>query len=752
MYTWKKILLVHLGLVFMGWGSNAGAQERTPDAGDIADLQEETQLRSVTVTATRQEEDILDVPSTVTTITREEIEDHGVTNIQELIRHEPGVQVNRTTTGTDPFGNFPGFTIRGVGGNRVQMQVDGARVIESIQDGNRDFVDLSLMKSVEIMRGPGSVLWGADAIGGIVAYRTLDPDDLLKGRPFGAKLNTGYNSLNRAWSQTVAAGVQFSPTLQGLFGYTHRTYEEARLKKARSDGGRWGCTRVATGCDRLNPLDGEVNNVLAKFVWRPNADHEVRLTGEWFESDADIKQMYNKGIIATGRLNGDYPRTQTQTRKRTAVEHDWRVDLPWLDRLKWRLSYSPQKREWNGINYQTTVATGAPYNTSEYRDYREDFLQGDVQLMSSFEAGASSHRLTYGLQWDTTDTSYWQKRVIDNNGAITTAYGVGANFTDSTTRRTDAYIQDEIKLLDKRLTVTPGLRYATYSIDPELNAGYVIIPGKEPKKISSERLIPQVGMTLILTDVYSLYARYAEGFKMPTAQQLYVSYPMGGSAMIPNPDLDPEKVKSYETGVRGQFDDGWFSAGVFYSDYTDFIKSMQQVGVDYMSINISKVKLWGVEASGEWRFARNWAINGKLSYQHGKEKDRLDDRYIPFSGASPLTASAGLKWMLPASGLSAEVYGTFSSRAKRVSTASYDEPYKRAGYSVFDAYLNWQIDKTFRLGASVLNIFNKRYFSDLASSGSYSAGPPSANINYTNPLELQTMPGRTFGLNLTASF
>ena len=710
----------------------------------------EKELRPVTVTATRQEQDALDVPSSVSVISHERIEDHRIRTIQELIRHEPGVEVIRTTSGTDPFGNLTGFTIRGLGGNRVQTQVDGARVIESIQDGNRDFVDLSLMKSVEIMRGPGSALWGADAIGGIVAYRTLDPDDLLAGRSFGAKASAGYDSVNRGFSQTAILGAQNNLGLQALIGYTHRTYEETKLGRARSDGGIWGCARVAIGCDKLNPLDGESHNLLAKLVWRPNASHTVRLTGEYFRSEAKIEQMYDQGLVSAGRLNLDYSREQIQSRKRISLEHDWKADLSFLDHLKWQISHSPQQREWNGMRHQRTVSSSAPYDTAEYRDYNEDFSQIDVQLTSSFNTPGSRHRLTYGLQGDITETSYWQKRVIDNNGAITTAYGVGFNFADTTTRRADVYLQDEIALPGPGLTIIPGLRYATYAIDPTPNAGYQIVAGKEPRKIDSRKLIPQIGMMLKLTQTHSLYARYAEGFKMPTAQQLYSSLPNGGgagSSIIPNPDLKPESVKSYEAGIRGKFAKAWFSAGAFYSDYTDFIKNLQPVGPDYTYLNIAKVKLWGIEASGEWRFSPSWAVNGKASYQHGKQKDEAQERYVPFNGASPFNTTLGIQWTHPVWRLNAELYGSFSSKMRRTQSPT---AFKPESYSVFDAYLNWQIDKNLRLSASALNLFNQRYFSYAAAN--QERRPASTSVNYTTPLELYTMPGRSFGLSLTADF
>ncbi|MDR1311251.1 MAG: TonB-dependent hemoglobin/transferrin/lactoferrin family receptor [Burkholderiaceae bacterium] len=760
----KKKIALHVSLavlsLFCGTVSVAQQQSSPVSSGESTTNPADLPVRSmsaITVTATRHERNVLDVPETVTVITREQMEDHSITNIQELVRHQPGVQVNRITSGVDPWGNLPGFTIRGVGGNRIQTQVDGSRVIESIQDGNRDFVDLSMMKTVEIMRGPGSVLWGADAMGGIVSYQTMDPADLLMGRAFGAKGQVGYDSMNKGRSQNAMLGFQMAPQLSWLLGYTHRTYHEAELGRARSDGGRWGCTRVALRCDELNPLDAETNNVLGKLVWTPNNMHEIKLIGEYFQSESDVMQLYDKGMTSAGRLYGDYPRHQAQTRKRVALEHDWKVSTAFLDNVKWKVSYSPQERRLDSTRYQTVIATGNPYSARDSLKYEEDFLQADIQLSSSFELAGSKHGLTYGFQGDTTDTKYWRRSITNNNGAITTTYGGGANFTNSTTDRADVYIQDDIKLFNNRLNLILGLRYATYSIDPEFSGNYVVIPGKEPRKLDEEKLLPQLGIILNLTDQYSLYARYAEGFKMPTAQQLFVSMPGAGgpgSDMIPNPNLKPEEVKSYEAGVRGKFEKGWFSFGGFYSDYTDFIRNFQEVPsttnpgmVDYTNLNIAKVKLWGVEASGEWQFYRNWALNGSASYQHGKEKERTTNHYVPFSGASPFNATLGLKWREPATKIMAELIGTFSNSVSRRQDQSYFKP---GGYTVFDGYVNWQIDKTFRLNASVLNLLNKRYFNYNAAT--LSDAPPSTSVRYTNPLELYTMPGRTFNVNLMASF
>ena len=130
--------------------------------------------------------------------------------------------------------------------------------------------------------------------------------------------------------------------------------------------------------------------------------------------------------------------------------------------------------------------------------------------------------------------------------------GGGFNFANATTTRYDFYLQDEIELLNGRWTITPGLRYANYNIDPRLGQNYVIVPGKEPRELDSHRVIPQVGTLFKLDETYSLYARYAEGFKMPTAQQLYTSSPGVTFNLVPNPDLRPETIRTLEAGLRSR--------------------------------------------------------------------------------------------------------------------------------------------------------------------------------------------------------
>ena len=127
--------------------------------------QEVKRLEPVVVTATKVETPQERLGASVTVITEEEIRAQNHTRIEEVLRQVPGVEVRRSGT----FGKETSISIRGVGRDRVQVLVDGMRVKQSTQ-GFADFSDLSLdsIERIEVIRGPQSTLYGADAIGGVV--------------------------------------------------------------------------------------------------------------------------------------------------------------------------------------------------------------------------------------------------------------------------------------------------------------------------------------------------------------------------------------------------------------------------------------------------------------------------------------------------------------------------------------------------------------------------------------------------------
>lgn len=743
-----------------------------PAAAQALTEAQTTILERIVLTATRATKNVLDVPQNITVIDGETIEKHQVRDIQDLVRYEPGVAVTRQTAMTNPFGQLTGFTIRGVGGNRVQMLVDGSRVAEQIIDGSRDYIDPWNLEAVELVRGPNSVLWGADALGGTVAFRTRDPSDLLDNtdKPWALELRTGWDSYDNSFRKQVTAAYDFG-NVQVLGSIGHLSAEEPKLSNADPEGGDWDCPRPSfIRCDVLFPTETNAWNGLAKVVWTPNDDHEVKLTAEFFSRNTEVDQTWDAfaedPLYASNPLyygffyeSEDYVRNLDMSRTRLALEHKWEVDAPWLDSVEWKVAYSPQKREMftEQLRNYSLLTPAQLRKSTQVRDYGETFLEGDLQMVSSFELGETSHTLTYGFDGDIAHTDYEGTNTTENltlgTDPVTTPFA-GFNFPRVETIRADFYVQDEIALLDDRLTITPGLRLANYSIDPTVDDDYVPLPGFEPEKVETTKLIKKLGAVYKLDDTYSIYAAYGEGFKMPTSQQTSISvqdpFSFPPIEIVPNPDLRPESVASYEAGIRGEFANGYFTVGAFYSKYKDFIRSLQPVPGEpnkYTSDNVSSVELWGIEAGAEWEFVEDLTAFGSLAWSEGVQQIDSSSPETVFDGGVPLTVIAGLRYALPENGLEFEVVGTLASG---VSERSDPNAFKPDGYALLDAYVTWKPAENVELTAGIQNIFDTRYFPNTLTG--YNAVETDPDVAAQNPLELQTGPGRTFKLGAKVTF
>ena len=175
----------------------------------------------VTITATRTPTPIIEVPATVSVITSQQIDEMLATDIKDLVQFEPGVSVRsapyrisaQASTGR---GGNEGFNIRGLEGNRVLILADGIRVPDAFDFGPQavgrgDYVDLSLLKSVEILRGPASALYGSDGVAGAVSFITKDPDDLVgPDELWHAEGTVGFSSADESWAER-AGRVPFRP-------------------------------------------------------------------------------------------------------------------------------------------------------------------------------------------------------------------------------------------------------------------------------------------------------------------------------------------------------------------------------------------------------------------------------------------------------------------------------------------------------------------------------------------------------------
>ncbi|MBN0977553.1 TonB-dependent hemoglobin/transferrin/lactoferrin family receptor [Pseudomonas hygromyciniae] len=727
-------------------------------------------LQQMTISATRQEQAVDSVPSTVTVHEREELDRQNVNTIRELVRYEPGVSVGGAGTRS---GNS-GYNIRGIDGDRILTQVDGVEVPDNFFNGpyaktRRNYVDPEIVKRVEIIRGPASALYGSSAIGGAVSYFTLDPSDIIKpGQDVGARLKTGYSSADESWltSGTVAGRVQ---DFDGLLHLSQRNGHEMESYDGNN----------ATGLARTgaNPEDVRTTNVLAKLGWNYGDDNRLGLTYEKYKDDRDINQKSAVGgIFLEGQgmnMYRDRRGNDTITRERFGLENKFALDSPIADHIKTSLNYQIAK---------TDQATSEIYQVGRRvlrtRDtlYEEKQWVFDAQLDKAFVIGDTDHLLTYG-------TTIKQQKVTGSREGAATCLAVGAgctaigapsptpadsvkkasDFPDPTINSYALFAQDQISWND--WTIMPSLRYDYIQLKPKLTEEFLNTTDpdrKYPHNNSNKtwhRFSPKLGVTYALTEQYTWFGQYAEGFRTPSAKALYGRFENldEGYVVEPNSSLKPETSKSYETGIRGHFDAGNFDVALFYNKYRDFIDednaALGPSGTIFQPGNIKRATIKGMEVKGRLNLdafgaTQGLYTKGAIAYAHG----RNDETGQPLNSVNPLKGVFGLGYDQQNYG--ALVSWTLVKKQNRVDSATFftptgikaNGPFKTPGFGVVDLTGFYKVTDDLTVNGGLYNLTDKKYWNwdDVRSYD----GVGEAGVTSPASLDRLTQPGRNFAINL----
>ncbi|NMX68706.1 TonB-dependent hemoglobin/transferrin/lactoferrin family receptor [Pseudomonas sp. WS 5111] len=756
-------LLVGTNLNYRKLGNNNIVLEKRT-AGSALTLQQ------MTISATRTEQAVDSVPSTVSVHEREELDRQNVNTIRELVRYEPGVSVGGAGTRS---GNS-GYNIRGIDGDRILTQVDGVEVPDNFFNGpyaktRRNYVDPEIVKRVEIIRGPASALYGSSAIGGAVSYFTLDPDDIIKpGQDVGARLKTGYSSADESWltSGTVAGRVQ---DFDGLLHLSQRNGHEMESYNGNN----------ATGLARTgaNPEDVRTTNVLAKLGWNYGEDNRLGLTYEKYKDDRDINQKSAVGgIFLEGQgmnMYRDRRGNDTITRERFGLENKFSLDSPIADHIKTSLNYQIAKTD-----QATSEIYQAGRRVLRTRDtlYEEKQWVFDAQLDKAFVIGDTDHLLTYG-------TTIKQQKVTGSREGAATCLAVGAgctaigapsptpadsvkkasDFPDPTINSYALFAQDQISWND--WTFLPSVRYDYIQLKPKLTEEFLNTTDpdrKFPHDDSNKtwhRFSPKLGVTYALTEQYTWFGQYAEGFRTPSAKALYGRFENLGEGYVvePNSNLKPETSKSYETGIRGNFDAGNFDVAVFYNKYRDFIDednaALGPTGTIFQPGNIKRATIKGMEVKGRLNLDAFGApqglyTKGAIAYAHG----RNDETGQPLNSVNPLKGVFGL-------GYDQDTYGalvswTLVKKQNRVDSATFftptgikaNGPFKTPGFGIVDLTGFYKVTDELTVNGGLYNLTDKKYWNwdDVRSYD----GVGEAGVTSPASLDRLTQPGRNFAINL----
>ena len=513
-------------------GLNAGAAG-AQDAGD-GSREGARALAPVTVVATRNPIEAFSFPGMVTVLGRPELRAVQPSTPDDILRFVPGVEF---TGGPRRTGEGP--SIRGFSGPDVILTIDGARQnFGSTHDG-RFFIDPSLLKRVEVLRGPASSLYGSGGTGGVIAFQTLDAADLLApGQSAGSLLSTGYQSVNR---ERVANLTAYAAPGGG-------TDVLASLTKRDS-----GTIRLGDG-NELRDTDDDIVAGLAKGSWRLADHHRVEGSLVAFRNQArepnNGQQGISVGETAAGLVDKDI-RTQTLS---VAYRYDNPDDrLLDLDLVAYRTAFQADE-------LRLDDAGSGPVGELLRRDVDTTGMRIDNRSRLPLPEGTSV-TLTYGGE-------YWEDSQDGGDGGMRDGQpdpdaDERLGVPDADARFTGVFAQAEVTLSDPLgtgwgdLLVIPGARYGTYTTSSSNRLG---------ADNAQQEFSPKIGVSWLPSDRWMLFANYAQAFRAPTMNEIYLTglhFPLigpgrgvvGFNRFEANPDLEPQTTRTVEAGAGLMLDD-----------------------------------------------------------------------------------------------------------------------------------------------------------------------------------------------------
>lgn len=746
----RQGLVITCSFLALGFSQAAmAAGDASADFGDDS---------TITVTATRTPIEIEDAPATVTVIDQERIADELATDVRDIVRFEPGVTVRRAPArfgaafGTTGRAGSEDFNIRGIGGNRVLIQVDGIRSPQGFSFGAQEVgrgnaTDVSLIKSVEILRGPASALYGSDGLSGAVSFITSDPVDFIReGNSYGGFANAQYSSADQEFSETVALAGK-TGDFSAMLAYSRRDFEELD-NKGTADASR----------TTPNPQNGESNAFLGKLVW-DSGNHRVRLTGEYLEREIFSDILSGRGDVFLFGPNPSWTvdsLTADDETKRVRASIDYTYDAGeessgFIDYAHLAAYWQDGKdRQFADEDRSPTGATPRP-DRERLNTFDNEVFGAVADFRSTFNTGSIKHTLTFGGDISKTRQEGLRDGVEPPFGEVfpSRAFPV----TDFTLG--GLFLGNAIEFAGGAVTLYPALRFDFYDLDPTDDP---LLPNFAATGQDGSKLSPKFGAVVKLGEDVRLFGNYARGFRAPTPSQVnnFFENLAFGYTSAANPDLRPETSESFEAGIRYVTDDIKLTLTAYTAYYDGFIEQISTSGTGtptdpsvFQFVNFDSVKVQGLEAKASYGAENGFRARFAIAYADG-EKTSPDGDASSLDSIDPLNAILGVGYRDPGGAFGGEMIVSYNARKEANETVgvcnSNGQPadcFRPQESAIIDATAFFRVTDNIKIRAGIFNVTNKKYalWSDVR------------GLTTTSTItDAFTQPGRNASISLSASF
>lgn len=681
-------------------------------------------VEEIIVSATRTEKPVSDVANTVSVIDAKQIERELANSIDDLIRYEPGVSV----AGGGRFG-LSSFSIRGVGGDRVLTLVDSTPTADEFSFGpflssRRDFVDIDALKSVEIVRGPGSSVYGSNAIGGVVNFITKEPIDYLGDKRVIGSAKLGYSSADDSMNNTVLTAFG-NKIWSGMIVGTLRNGSETETFFSDDS--------IGSGRRAQNPQESENKNIYAKLVYAPSDLQSVTVTAERFEGEADTNVLSTAGTSSRGVLVNSERGADDRSRERLSLEYRLHADTSMFDSLSVLAYVQNSDAQQNTLSER--VSRGAVVDRVRSSFYEQENSGLRFQMGKDFETGRINHELIYGLDYDQSQsTTLREGNTVDRESGQALLEFTNfptRDFPNSQYTTLGAFIQDDISLFDGRLHLIPALRYDNFELEPTVDAIYLSgnTGSPTPEGYSESELSAKIGVVYELSDQWSAFAQYAEGFRAPPLDAVNTGFTnfVGGYTTLPNPELRPERGESVEFGVRRFSDAGSLEFTIYKNTYEDFIESLSVRGfnpvtrlLEFQARNLDEAEIAGFEVKTQYNLGQvatsleGFNVRAAYAYSDGENKEAN----TPLNSIDPQQLVLGLGYATSSDtwGVEAVVVASDRKKVADIDASSLQTqgtptivPFETPGFATLDMMGHYKMSDNIRINWGVFNVTDKQH-------------------------------------------
>lgn len=659
----------------------------------------ESSTEPVVVTASRLAQDPLESPFSIELIDADLLQRRSYRTLPQALRDVPGVMVQETAHGQgSPY-------IRGFTGFHDLLLIDGIRLNNSaFRSGPNQYwstVDSLSIERIELVKGPSSVLYGSDAIGGTVNVLTRSP------HAYGAGPGLAYGGRTSARYATAEDSVQVRAEVD--LGWTHADGGRTGLllggsAKAFGDleGGRSTGTQRETGYDETD-FDVKLEHAL---------DNHVRLVFlHQNVAQNDVPRTHSTvfGINWRGTTRGsDLRRSFDQNRQLTYLQlHAEDLDGA-VDAVHASVSWHRQREVVDRIRGN---------GNQEFQGFDIGTLGASLQLDSSTSFGW----LTYGVEYYRDDVDSFFRRVVNPQPGDSIQ---GPIADDATYDLLGVYLQDRIAVGDAaELTLGGRFNHAATDADSvrdPVTATRISIDDEWNDFVGSARLLYR-----LVPDRWHLFGGVSQGFRAPNLSDLTrFDTARTNEFEIPATSLDAEHYVSYEVGVKAQTALVNAQSAFFYTDIDDQILRFPTGNVDgngdaeITKANVGDGHVYGVELGAGVRVLPQTTLFGNFTFIEGRVTNfegptsALADDYL--SRLMPLTAQLGLRYEDAQDRFWAETVVVHAADADKLSFGDRTDtdrvpPGGTPGYDVWHIRGGWQVTDRASLAVLLENLTDVDY-------------------------------------------